>query len=73
MTRSPGKNIVYLGSLLLVLGVFAMFYIRERRMWLLVKPGAGSVVLAMSTNRPGSDFEREFANRRDALQKLIGD
>jgi len=31
LTRSPGKNIVYTGSVLLILGVFAMFYIRERR------------------------------------------
>lgn len=37
MTRAPGKNIVYLGCLLLVLGVFAMFYIRERRVWIWVK------------------------------------
>ncbi|SOZ57754.1 putative CYTOCHROME C-TYPE BIOGENESIS TRANSMEMBRANE PROTEIN, ResB-like family [Cupriavidus taiwanensis] len=37
LTRAPGKNIVYLGCLLLVLGVFAMFYIRERRVWVWVK------------------------------------
>ncbi|MCT9118999.1 cytochrome c biogenesis protein ResB [Cupriavidus gilardii] len=37
MTRAPGKNIVYLGCLLLVLGVFAMLYIRERRVWVWVK------------------------------------
>lgn len=41
MTRAPGKNIVYLGCLLLVLGVFSMFYIRERRVWLWVKDPAG--------------------------------
>jgi cytochrome c biogenesis protein len=28
VTRSPGKNVVYLGCLFLVLGVFAMFYVR---------------------------------------------
>jgi cytochrome c biogenesis protein len=37
MTRAPGKNIVYLGCLLLVLGVFSMLYIRERRVWIWVK------------------------------------
>jgi len=37
LTRAPGKNIVYLGCLLLVLGVFSMFYIRERRVWVWVK------------------------------------
>jgi cytochrome c biogenesis protein len=70
ITRSPGKNIVYLGSLLLVLGVFAMFYVRERRLWLLVKP-AGPVLFAMSTKRPSPEFEREAAAHRAALAQLI--
>lgn len=58
LTRSPGKNIVYLGCLLLVLGVFAMFYIRERRAWILIKPDRA--LFAMSGTRRGVDFEREF-------------
>jgi cytochrome c biogenesis protein len=70
LTRSPGKNIVYLGSLLLVLGVFAMFYIHERRLWLLVKP-AGKVLLAMSGNRRTLEFEREFERHRQAIANLI--
>ncbi|MGM2895904.1 cytochrome c biogenesis protein ResB, partial [Bacillus cereus group sp. BC51] len=32
LTRAPGKNLVYLGSLLLVAGIFSMFYVRERRL-----------------------------------------
>lgn len=60
LTRSPGKNIVYLGCLLLVLGVFAMFYIRERRAWILIKPDR--VLVAMSGTRRGIDFEREFSD-----------
>jgi cytochrome c biogenesis protein len=71
MTRSPGKSIVYGGSLLLVVGVFAMFYVRERRLWLLVQPAAGTVLYAISTNRPGLDFEAEAERHRAALAKLI--
>jgi cytochrome c biogenesis protein len=71
MTRSPGKSIVYGGSLLLVLGIFAMFYVRERRLWLLVKPAAGTVLFAMSTNRPSAEFEREAALHRRALAQLV--
>jgi cytochrome c biogenesis protein len=59
LTKSPGQNWVYGGSVLLVLGIFAMFYIRERRIWLLVKPG--SVLFAMSSARKNRDFEAEFA------------
>jgi cytochrome c biogenesis protein len=40
VTRSPGKSVVYLGCLFLVLGVFSMFYIRERRLWIWIKDGA---------------------------------
>jgi cytochrome c biogenesis protein len=71
MTRSPGKNIVYGGSLLLVLGIFTMFYIRERRLWLLVQPASGAVLFAMSTNRPSPEFEREVARHRETLGQLI--
>ncbi|WP_027867230.1 cytochrome c biogenesis protein ResB [Massilia alkalitolerans] len=62
LTRSPGKNIVYLGCLLLVAGVFAMFYIRERRMWVWVRDTehGAHALMAMSTQRKTLDFEREF-------------
>ena len=66
LTRSPGKNIVYTGSLLLVLGVFAMLYIRERRAWALVKSD-GRVLFAMSALRRGMDDDREFARLRGQL------
>lgn len=69
LTRSPGKNIVYLGSLLLVLGVFAMLYIRERRAWALVKPD-GRVLFAMSALRRGVDDDREFARLSGGLAAL---
>ena len=38
VARAPGKNIVYLGCALLILGVFAMLYIRERRVWVWLAP-----------------------------------
>ncbi len=72
LTRSPGKNIVYLGSLLLVLGVFAMLYIRERRAWALVKPD-GRVLFAMSALRRGVDDDREFARLSGQLQGQLGE
>ena len=62
LTRSPGKSVVYLGCLLLVAGVFAMFYIRERRIWIWVRDqdGGAHALMAMSTQRKTLDFEREF-------------
>ncbi len=69
MTRSPGKNIVYLGSFLLVLGVFTMFFVQERRLWLLVKPN--QLLFAMSGNRLTLDFENEFSQRRQHIADLV--
>lgn len=63
VTRSPGKNIVYFGCLLLVLGVFSMFYIRERRVWVWIKSddeGGAHAIMAMSSQRKTLDFEKEF-------------
>jgi cytochrome c biogenesis protein len=68
MTRSPGKNLVYFGSLLLVLGIFAMLYVRERRAWILVKPG--TALLAYATPRKTVDFEQEFAKHSQAIEQL---
>lgn len=63
VTRSPGKNIVYFGCLLLVLGVFSMFYIRERRLWIWIKSegdGSSHALMAVSSQRKTLDFEKEF-------------
>jgi len=68
VTRSPGKSVVYLGCLFLVIGVFSMFYIRERRLWVWIRDVAGDeegkggseAVMAMSTQRKTLDFEKEF-------------
>ncbi|TSA49972.1 MAG: cytochrome c biogenesis protein ResB [Nitrosomonadales bacterium] len=71
LTRSPGKNLVYSGSVLLVLGIFAMIYIRERRVWLLVKPAQQRVLFAMASNRRTRDLDAEFAAYRAELQQLL--
>ena len=74
LTRAPGKKVVYLGSLLLVAGIFSMFYVRERRLWFWLKDSAvgTSVVMAMSTARKTLDFEKEFAKVRDAAGATLG-
>jgi cytochrome c biogenesis protein len=69
LTRSPGQNVVYFGSLLLTLGVFFMLYVRERRVWLRIKPG--SALLAMSSAKQSIDFEKEFAQHAQALDTLV--
>ncbi|ADQ83453.1 cytochrome c biogenesis protein ResB [Methylovorus sp. MP688] len=70
LTRSPGKNLVYGGSVLLVLGIFAMIYIRERRIWMLIKP-TNEVLFTMSANRKNRDLDMEFEQYREQLRRLL--
>ncbi|SAK93499.1 ResB family protein [Caballeronia pedi] len=75
LTRAPGKNLVYLGSLLLVVGIFSMFYVRERRLWFWLKDagqGGASVLMAMSTARRTFDFEKEFVRTRAQIAAALG-
>jgi cytochrome c biogenesis protein len=71
VTRSPGKNVVYLGCAFLVIGVFSMFYIRERRVWVWVKDRddklGSEALMAMSTQRKTLDFEKEFIDLKAKL------
>ncbi len=70
VTRSPGKNVVYLGCLLLVLGVFSMIYVRERRLWIWIRPsdgGGAHALMAMSSQRRSLDFDKEFERLKAGL------
>ncbi len=62
VARAPGKTVVYLGCLLLILGIFAMLYVRERRLWVWLAPSAtgASASMALSSNRRALDTDREF-------------
>ena len=71
VARAPGKSVVYLGCALLILGVFAMLYVRERRVWVWVAPqnGRTRATMALSSNRKTLDSDQEFAQ---LAHKLIG-
>jgi cytochrome c biogenesis protein len=83
VARTPGKNIVYLGCALLILGIFAMLYVRERRLWVWLAPqtgqdsepaesaGTGSrATMAMSTNRQTMDGGQEFEMLKTKLLQV---
>ena len=71
LARAPGKWVVYTGCLFLILGVFAMLYVRERRLWVWVtQDGASSKAqMALSTNRKTMDGDKEFEMLKT---KLLG-
>lgn len=69
VTRAPGAGLVYLGAALLGLGVIAMTFIRERRLWL--HYDGRSLLLALDANRPSPLLDEEFTAHRAAIDQLL--
>jgi cytochrome c biogenesis protein len=71
VARAPGKTLVYLGSVLLIVGVFAMLYVRERRLWVWLQPAEGGtkILAALSTTRRTLDVDDEFERLKSDLLK----
>lgn len=72
VARSPGMYIVYTGSLLLTIGIFVMIYIRDRRIWVWVRPDEKGSLLtaAMTSQRRNLDFQQEFQRFQAAFSRL---
>jgi cytochrome c biogenesis protein len=81
VASAPGKTVVYLGCALLIVGVFAMLYVRERRVWVWLTPSAPSheasidtvAMMALSTNRKTMDGDHEFEHLKHRLLHLKED
>ena len=72
VTRAPGQTLVYLGAVLLIVGVFAMLYVKERRLWLWLEAAPGRseqtrVRMALSSNRDTPDLPVEFESLKRHL------
>jgi len=70
ITRAPGKNVVYFGFGMLVIGVFLMFYLPHRRLWVwLRQDGAATQVLfAGASHRDQIGFNKEFSTLQHSLE-----
>ena len=74
ITRSPGQSVVYFGSAMLVLGVFLLFYVAHRRIWVWLKPienNQTEIVVAGSSNRNQPEFERYFEHLQGLFRKAM--
>jgi cytochrome c biogenesis protein len=73
VARAPGQSIVYLGCFLLILGVFVMLYVRERRVWIWLAPsgeGHAHASMALSSNRKTMESDQEFETLKTQLLKV---
>jgi len=71
VTKWPGTVPIYWGCVALVLGIFILFYLPQKRVWALVeKNGTGArLELGASADRNKGEFAREFA----AWERLLRD
>jgi len=60
ITKSPGKDIVYLGSTLLIIGVFFLFYVRQKRIWLAFNQQDNTLTIAGKDTKDLPETKREF-------------
>ena len=70
VARAPGKTLVYLGSVLLIVGVFVMLYVRDRRLWVWLQPdgnGGTRLATALSSTRRTLDGDAEFERLKARL------
>ncbi|UUX95788.1 cytochrome c biogenesis protein ResB [Aquabacterium sp. J223] len=71
VARARAKTLVYLGAVLLIIGVFAMLYVRERRLWVWLEDGHGggnrAPPVTLSSPRRTGDTDREF----ERLQRTV--
>ncbi|GFO60281.1 cytochrome c biogenesis protein ResB [Geomonas silvestris] len=68
VNRDPGVAIVWLGCLLMVVGVYVAFFMSHRRVWVQVKDG--EVVLGGNANKNPAGFELAFDR---LVQQLKGE
>ena len=76
ITKSPGKDVVYFGSFLLMLGVFMLFYIHPRRAWVLVRESVDArgarVLFATTSHRKTLDMAKATRHLHEMMVARLG-
>lgn len=71
--RDPGVPFVWLGALLLLVGVGVVFYFHNRRIWAIVhRSPTGSTVSVAAVVRHDVTYRQEFGHLIDGVQRVLG-
>lgn len=80
ITKSPGKDVVYFGSAMLIIGVFFLFYVRQKRIWIHIRRNDSDenanrdsleITVAGKDNKPLPETEIEFNELVQQIQQPI--
>lgn len=73
IAKAPGKNLVYPGCVMLILGVFLMFYAPQQRLWarLEEKDGGLRFVLAGHAVRNKLDFSKQYKQIQAQFDRVL--
>jgi cytochrome c biogenesis protein len=70
VAHAPGAWLVYLGCAMLAIGVCCMYFVRERRLWLVLDRAQGTLLAAYTGNRDSPSLPNEFRQHHAALAAL---
>jgi cytochrome c biogenesis protein len=70
VAKDPGVWLVYIGFALLLSGLFAVFFLSHRKIWIFVceKNGTTHIHLAGSTNKNKSGFDKVFSRLAESIR-----
>ncbi|MEO1889514.1 MAG: cytochrome c biogenesis protein ResB [Cycloclasticus sp.] len=73
IAKAPGKNLVYPGCAMLILGVFLMFYAPQQRLWAWLESSDDGVkfVLAGHAIRNKIDFEKQYNQIQAQFNRVL--
>lgn len=74
IARLPGKNIFYLGCLMVIIGIFLLFYVTHQRVWLVLyqnDDGKSQLLFAGSGNRNQADFRRHYQELSGKINAIL--
>ena len=72
IAHSPGKPVVYAGCALLVIGVFLLFYVPQRRVWVYMQTeGDGTdIIVAGMSNRHTREASQYFSDISEKIKAI---
>lgn len=72
VAKDPGVWVVYIGCGLMLTGLFVAFFLSHQRIWVSIRQEGNTVhtLLCGTSNKNKIGFERNFAQLREAIEKL---